>query len=97
MIFVLSKMILIQNGSAFCNGRLSIVTDVYSRLFFSRMPPVAKKKMARFNVGRFMRERKVVRDLSAIYHESIQEEKLALQAAKQKLGRLRTKVSVYCA
>lgn len=34
MIFVLSKTIWIQNGSAFCNGHLSIVTVVYSRLSF---------------------------------------------------------------
>lgn len=70
MIFVLSKMILIQNGSAFCNGRLSIVTDVYSRLFFSRMPPVAKKKMARFNVAKFMREKSCkgsIRHLPRVY------------------------------
>lgn len=57
MIFVLSKTIWIQNGSAFCNGHLSIVTVVYGRLIFSRMPPVAKKKMARFNVAKFMREK----------------------------------------
>ena len=76
---------------------MSLTFTVVFFFFFLRMPPVAKKKMAKFNVGKFMRERKVVRDLSAIYHESIQEEKLALQAAKQKLGRLRTKVSVYCA
>ena len=48
--------------------------------------------LSRFNVSKFMKEKKEIREHAAT-HESIAEEKLKLSAAQAKLRRLKGKVS----
>ena len=56
------------------------------------MPLASKKKYARFNVGKYMVERKQTRDCLAASHESLEDKKRLFEATQQKLKRLETKV-----
>ena len=55
--------------------------------------PFQKNMLSRFNVSKFMKEKKEIREKQAATHESIAEEKLKLSAAQAKLRRLKGKVS----
>ena len=55
--------------------------------------PFQKNMLSRFNVSKFMKEKKEIREQQAATHESIAEEKLKLSAAQAKLRRLKGKVS----
>ena len=55
--------------------------------------PLQKNMLSRFNVSKFMKEKKDIPEKQAATHESIAEEKLKLSAAQAKLRRLKGKVS----
>ena len=55
--------------------------------------PLQKNMLSRFNVGKFMKEKKEIREKQAAAQESIAEEKLKLSAARAKLRQLKGKVS----
>ena len=58
-----------------------------------RMPLQPLKTFAQFNVGKFMKEKKAVREQQAATHQSIREEKVKLSSTQAKLRRLKVKVS----
>lgn len=57
------------------------------------MPLPSLKTIARFNVGKFMKEKKAAREQQAAAHKSIKEEKVKLSSTQAKLRRLKVKVS----
>ena len=57
------------------------------------MPLQPLKTFARFNVDKFMKEKKAVREQQAATHQSIGEEKVKLSSTQAKLRRLKVKVS----